>query len=367
MYKGFWQTLQRPIIGLSPMDGVTDFPYRQIQKQYGHPDVVFTEFVAAEGLSRNAIKIMKELKFSEAQRPIVAQIFGKEPASFRTTALILGYLGFDGIDINMGCPAKSVRQHGAGAALIRTPALAAEIIKATQAGVQDWTDGKTLDDCPSLKTAMKKAILELHDQLPEEYQQRHLLPVSVKTRVGFDQPVVKEWISHLLSMDLAAITVHGRTLEQGYSGWADWNHIKTAVELAKGTDTLILGNGDITSPEICYQRLQETGVAGVLLGRATFGNPWLLADCQRYCQLPTEVERASFAPTQPTLADRIKLSLDHAHCFEQAFPDSGFFAMRKHLAWYVREFPFASDVRQKLVLANSAQEVADIFQAAGLV
>ncbi len=250
MFQGFWSQLPKPIIGLSPMDGVTDQAYRHVQKNHGQPDLIVTEFTSAEGLSRNAIKLLDDFIYDETQRPVVAQIFGKEPESFRITALMACYLGFDGIDINMGCPAKNVSQHGSGAALIRTPELAQEIVRETKAGVQDWVNGKTLDECPSLKGPTKRLIMSRHKQLPAVYQERKEIPVSVKTRVGFDVPIVEEWIPRLLEVEPAAISLHGRTLKQLYAGEANWEEIAKAAEIVHQTQTLILGNGDLTSMEL---------------------------------------------------------------------------------------------------------------------
>lgn len=357
MFAGFWSSLPRPILGLSPMDGVTDQPYRFIQKKYGQPDVIFTEFTSAEGVSHNATKLFRDFLYEEIERPVVAQIFGKDPESFRTTALILGYLGFDGIDINMGCPAKTVRQHGSGAALIKTPDLARDLILATQAGVQDWVNGKTLDDIPKLKNKTKELILARHELLPEKYKQRLPLPVSVKTRVGYDRPSTVEWISTLLSLDVPVISLHGRTLTQMYTGKADWTEIAKAVELAKDKGTLILGNGDITSVETAQQRLTETSVDGFLVGRATFGDPNVLATLRQWRDKLIHQETPGVAKKNP-----LELAIEHSYKFQEAFPNEGFFPMRKHLAWYVRNFPNASDYRVALMLANSAQEVEAILK-----
>ncbi len=355
IFPGFWNNLPQPIIGLSPMDGITDQPFRYITKKYGRPDVIFTEFIAAEGVAHNALKLFRGLIFDETQRPIVAQIFGKEPAAFRTTAFILCYLGFDGIDLNMGCPAKNVSQHGAGAALIQTPKLAQEIIRAAQAGVQDWVDGKSLRDFPELKQKTRDLIEKRHQTLPVVYQQRTPRPVSVKTRIGYDQPIIAQWLPYLLEIQPAAISIHGRTLKQGYGGRADWSAIGEAVKLAQGSGTLILGNGDLSTPDDIAQRVAETNVDGVLIGRATFGNPWTLDQIVRW-------RDGQPLAQEPTLADRAHVALEHAQQYERDFPGDSFFAMRKHLAWYIKGFPNASSLRTALVQTNSAQEVAELLE-----
>lgn len=359
MFSGFWSDLPPACIGLSPMDGVTDQPYRYIQQKYSSPDLMMTEFTSAEGVSRNALKLFRDFQYDETQRPIVAQIFGKEAHSFYVTAVILGYLGFDGIDINMGCPAKNVSQHGAGAALILTPEIAQEIVRQTRQGMTDWANGLTLDDLPELKQKTKKMILEKHAQLPEKYQERRLLPVSVKTRIGFDKPVIYDWISALLEVEPAAISVHGRTLKQLYGGQANWEVIAEAVDVAKNTPTKVLGNGDLQTPEDVKKRIQETGVDGVLIGRATFGDPWIIGEMKRYRDSNWS---NSFEYVPPTLEQRILAAIEHAELYEEAYPDDHFLPMRKHLAWYIKGFPFASDYRTRMVLSNSASEVRSVLE-----
>lgn len=356
MHRGFWADLPKPIIGLSPMDGVTDQPYRFMQKKYGRPDIILTEFTSAEGIAHNATKLFRDFLFDETQRPIVAQIFGKDPAAFRTTALILCYLGFDGIDINMGCPAKNVRQSGSGAALIRTPQLAQELVRAVRAGIQDWVDGKTLDDCPELKLKTKTAVLARYEVLPDEYKQRREIPVSVKTRIGYDSPCVEEWIPTLLEVEPVALSLHGRTLKQMYTGQADWEQIAKAVEIAKGSGTLVLGNGDIDSVETAQRRITETGVDGILVGRATYGNPWIFEELQAWR------EGLKLPHIEPTPEQRLEMALEHTQVFESSFPGESFLPMRKHLAWYIKSFPFATDLRVKLMMASSGEDVERVLK-----
>lgn len=354
MFQGFWRDLPRPIIGLSPMDGVTDHPYRHIHKKYGQPDVVMTEFTSAEGVVHNATRLFRDFRFDESQRPIVAQIFGADPHAFRTTALLLCYLGFDGIDINMGCPAKSVREHGCGAALILTPKLAQEIVQQTRAGVYDWMNGRTLDDCPELNQDTKDHVLALHAALPESYQQRQEIPVSVKTRIGYDHPVIEDWIPNLLEMEPAAISLHGRTLKQMYTGQANWEEIAKAAEIVHQTPTLILGNGDIDSANAAQERIQATGVDGVLIGRASYGNPWIFTELRAWREHMPQ-------PPAATPEDKLQLAMEHSQLYEESFPHEHFLPMRKNLAWYVKGFPNASNTRVALMMAQSATDVAKIL------
>lgn len=338
MFKGFWEKIDKPIIGLSPMDGVTDAAMRYITKKHGNPSVIMTEFTSAEGVRAGALRLMKDFIYSNIERPIVAQIFGSDPDAFYKTAIVCSALGFDGVDINMGCPAKSVEEHGAGAGLIRTPELASQIIKATQKGILDWSEGIALDS------------LDLHPKILEyikEFnpnQERKLIPVSVKTRIGYDQPVTKEWISHLLEHDLANISLHGRTLKQLYMGLADWEQIGIGASLVRQTDTSFLGNGDILSLEDASDKIKVYNLSGVLIGRAAQGNPWF------------------FKGVIPQTEERFAAAIEHAKYFEKVFPGEHFLPMRKHLAWYIKGFADASDLRQKLVLSNSASEVEEILK-----
>ncbi len=351
MPNGFWSTLQLPIIGLSPMDGVTDQPYRHIQKKYGKPAVVYTEFTSVEGVCHGADRLLEDFLYDETQRPIIAQIYGTTPDYFRQTAILLCELGFDGIDINMGCPAKNVAHSGAGAALIKTPKLAQEIIRAVQTGVHQWQNGVKSGDCPDIRPLIWQEVQRRHALLPTQYQTPHTVPVSVKTRVGFDTPVVSEWISTLLETDISAIALHGRTLKQHYTGEAKWELIGQAAVLCRDAQTILLGNGDITSLSDAQEKIATYGVNGVLLGRATFGNPFVFLPHQEQ----TALEKAH---------RNAKIAIEHAQLFEESYQHEerySFLPMRKHLGWYVGGFPHASEVRVQLFAANSSSEVRDIL------
>ena len=150
----FWETLPRPIIGLSPMNGVTDHAFRHIQKKHGNPMLLYTEFTSVDGICAGASALLKDFLYDESQRPIIAQIYGRTPGNFHQTAMLLCQLGFDGIDINMGCPSRSIAHSGSGAGLIRTPSLAQEIVRATRRGVQDWLNGATVRDCADVTAAL---------------------------------------------------------------------------------------------------------------------------------------------------------------------------------------------------------------------
>ncbi len=361
-WKNLHQQLDRSLIGLAPMDGVTDQPFRYIVQKYGQPDVIFTEFTHVEGLCHNAQPLLQNLLYDNSQRPIVAQIYGKDPNSFRQAAVLVCQLGFDGIDLNMGCPSKSVAGGGAGAGLIQTPSLAQAIIKATQQGVQDWAGGKTVSDCPDFNDDFVKLVKQQRHALSltsvSQLQKREPVAVSVKTRLGYDQPQIENWIPKLLEMQPAALSLHGRTLKQGYKGSADWQLITQVAQLAKHIhpDIIFLGNGDVTSYQQAVQRAQHPQIDGVLIARAAQGNPFVFNSQQPLSNLSSQQQAQLLA----------QVALEHAQLYEQTFchdqEDCYFLPMRKHLAWYIKGIPHASEIRQKLVRSYSSQEVEEIFR-----
>jgi len=355
----FWDSLPRPIIGLAPMDGVTDQPCRYIQKKYGDPMIVYTEFTNVEGICKGALSLLRAFIYDESQRPVIAQIYGNTPICFRQTAVLLCELGFDGIDINMGCPAKKIAHRGAGAGLIRTPDVAQEIVRATKAGVDDWLNGMTTRDCPDIKAKISNEVESRRQALPAEYQTRRFVPVSVKTRIGYDAPVTKPWISNLLEVEPFAIGVHGRTLEQGYSGSADWDEIAIAAEVTQDTETLLLGNGDIESLADAETRVGDYHVDGVLIGRAAFGNPFVFQDPTR----PELIAVNGFR--QPAnMYQMIDIAIEHCQLFEDTFRDAKkyrFSPMRKHLSWYIKGMPSARGLRRHLLQTSSPAEVSALL------
>ncbi|MCB9813291.1 MAG: tRNA-dihydrouridine synthase [Pseudomonadales bacterium] len=357
----FWLTINKPIFGLAPMDGITDQPYRHIQKKYGNPDVLYTEFTNVEGVCHGAIILLKDFEYDETQRPIVAQIYGKTPKYFRQVATILCQLGFDGIDINMGCPAKSVDQSGSGAALIKTPELAQEIIKATQQGVEDYLNGIKAKDCEDISKKVAKEIEIRHAKLPKKFRQARNIPVSVKTRIGYSKPEVDQWIPKLLEMKPALIAIHGRTLKQQYSGQADWDEIKKAARLCHQTNTLILGNGDIKDMSNAEEKIRSYEVDGVLIGRLSFGNPFIF-------QKESEKQNKELLGVKNQ--NIFEVALDHCRVYEQTYSSDSkyhFMPMRKHLGWYVKSIPNAKIVRADLFKTTNSDEVESVFKKFGLI
>jgi len=318
MSQGFWNKLKKPIFALAPMADVTDAAFRRLIAKYGSPrpdgrgkpDVCFTEFVSVDGLcSAGRERLLVDLKYSESERPIVAQIFGSNPEKFEEAARLVVELGFDGIDINMGCPVKKVLNQNSCSALIRTPELAKEIILATKRGAGN-------------------------------------LPVSVKTRIGFNKVDIETWIPQLLETDLAALTLHLRTVKEMSKVPAHWELMKRIVELRNesGKETLILGNGDAKDLKDARQKVAESECDGVMLGRAIFGNPWL------------------FKEYEPTQREKLAVLREHIQLFDELLGGEKSFAlMKKHFKAYVNGFDGAAELRAKLMETETSEEAIGIL------
>lgn len=310
MNKNFWRNLKKPFFCLAPMADVTDCVFRELIAKYGKPDVMWTEFVSADGLCSpiGREKLLIDLAYTKAERPIVAQLFSSKPENMRQAAKIVAELGFNGLDINMGCPDKTIEKQGAGANLIKNPKLAQEIIKSAMDGAGN-------------------------------------IPVSVKTRIGYLEDNLEEWLPALLLMKPAAITVHARTRKEMSKVPARWEAVERAVKLARGTDTLIIGNGDVVDFADAKEKARETGADGIMLGRAIFGNPWLFRD----------------SPRQVSVSLRLKVLVEHTYLFEKKLGGvKNFSIMKKHYKAYVNGFPGAKELRMELMEAKNASEVKGI-------
>jgi len=333
------------------MDGITDEAFRRLQTEIAKPDLMFTEFVSAEGISHGGVKLYDTLLFSNQEHPIIGQLFGKDPESFYKSAIILSELGFDGVDINMGCPAKTVTQNGSGAALIGKSDLAVEIIKKTKQGINDWFDGKikitdlglnqkTLE---IIERNKKYSSINVETYCNTSLQNKKIKPtLSVKTRLGISESTIDTWAPILLAQDLDFLTIHGRTLKQAYAGTADWNEIQKVVDLAKNTKTKIFGNGDIHSKSQGIEFCQKYGVNGVLIGRAACGNPWCFND---YDATPKE---------------RFSAMLLHTQFFKEVFPNRRFDSLRKNFLFYATGLVNAKQLRSKLVRLNSIEDLLQL-------
>ncbi len=354
--NGFWASLPHPIIGLAPMDGVTDAPFRLMVARQGRPDVIFTEFTSVMDVCRGPAHLFSSLVYSEAERPVVAQLYGKNPEIFYQAAHIVCELGFDGLDINMGCPSRNVASSGSGAGLIRTPDLAQEIMRAARQGIADWAAGRSLTDA-GLKESRAEMIQAMNQRRGGPPVVRRIIPLSVKTRIGYDTIIVEQWIEHLRAEQPVAISVHGRTLEQMYRGAADWSAIERAAQLARKTSTLLLGNGDVQSLQDLVHRVRQHGVHGVLVGRGALGEPWLFRHKEAARAAVGDPARL-VASESPSREERFRVMLDHARQYEALLDRQCFPRMRKHLGWYCKGFPSAAALRAAMVRACSSEDVA---------
>ena len=320
MSKDFWQKLNKPFFVLAPMADVTDAPFRRIIAKYGKPDVTYTEFVSADGLFLGGYDaLLKDLEYTEEERPIVAQFFTSDPKRMQKAAELAVKLGFDGIDINMGCPDRSIEKQGAGSALMKNPELAAELIRSAKAGAESAT--------------------------PPAGGRR--IPVSVKTRVGYNKDELDQWLPVLLKAEPTVITIHARTRKQMSKVPADWSYVKRAVEIRNKlkSKTLICGNGDVTDIKDAKQKAKETGADGIMLGRAIFGNPWLFD------------ENREGGPPAGGTEEKLKVLVEHTKLFEKIAPHKNFSIMKKHYKAYVEGFDGAKELRIKLMQAKTASDV----------
>lgn len=318
MQDNFWKKLKRPIITIAPMSGVTDAAFRRMLLKYGRPDVFWTEFVSVDGLfSKGRVKLLSYLKFLPAEHPIVAQIFGADPDLFEKTAIMIRDLGFDGIDINMGCPNGDIEKQGAGAALIKNPELAKQIIRATKRGAGN-------------------------------------LPVSAKTRIGYEKNQTADWLKALLEENLAALTVHLRTRNEKYKVPAHWEWAKKIVKLRDccAPETLIFGNGDVESLEQARSLAEKTGLDGVMIGRGMLENPWF------------------FSKRLPNIRKRLEAIVEHAEIFKKLNKNNldkkgnlkNFDSLKKYFKGYAAGFAGAKDLRERLMATESAAEVKKIVK-----
>ncbi|OGG41736.1 hypothetical protein A2837_00775 [Candidatus Kaiserbacteria bacterium RIFCSPHIGHO2_01_FULL_46_22] len=325
--QGFWSSINKPAFVLAPLADVTDAAFRRMIAKYsahtradgtvGGPDVFWTEFVSADGLmmatEEGKQKLLADLKYSEEERPIVAQLFSANEDHMEKAAALCRELGFDGIDINMGCPDRGIERQGCGAAMIKNPAQARAIIRAAKRGAGD-------------------------------------LPVSVKTRVGYNKDELETWLPELLVENPAVITVHARTRKDMSKVPARWERVARAVEIRNelGSDTLIFGNGDALSIEDAKQKAATSGADGVMLGRAIFGNPWLYHPEKDLSNV--------------SLQERFDALIEHTKLFEELLPHKNFAIMKKHYKAYINGFSGAAELRAELMEASDAAAVETIVR-----
>lgn len=307
--------LPRPFFVLAPMDDVTDMVFRRIIADCARPDLFFTEFVNVDGLqSIGRPRLVKRIQFTEPEQPLIAQIWGKDPENFRKTAAELVEMGFAGIDLNMGCPEKTVVKNGVCSALINNRELALEIIQATQEGAAGT------------------------------------VPVSVKTRLGFNE-VDLTWHEFLLGQNLDMITIHGRTRKQMSEVPADWDMIGKVRELRDkiAPQTLIVGNGDVRNRTQGQELAKKYNLDGIMIGRGVFHDPFAFA------------EKSPWSTCSK--AQRAALYARHVKLFAETWTseDRRIATLNKFCKIYISGFDGAKELREELMDAKSADELLDLL------
>ncbi len=326
----FWNKLPKPFFVMAPMADVTDVAFRALVAKRGKPDVFWTEFVSADGLyhTREIAKmpdeanpLMRDLQFTEDQHPIVAQIFSSKPEMIGYATKLMAELGFDGVDINMGCPDRTIEKQAAGAALIKNPELAQEIIRAAQSA--------------------------------------STLPVSVKTRVGYSRESLDEWLAALLEAGPAAITLHLRTRKELSLVKADWELMKKAVAIRNrvNPEVLLIGNGDVQDLDDARAKIAASGCEGAMLGRAMFGNPWVFEEISGHRMSSSEVGHPM---STHGLNEKLAALVELAHGFEKITPPKHFAILKKHIKAFVTGFSGAAELRARLMQAENASEIEKV-------
>lgn len=344
------------------MADVTDAPFRRMIAKYSrdergggeaaapNPYVTWTEFVSADGLAlapeEGRKKLLADLIYSESERPIVAQLFSSTPEHMEAAVRLCRELGFDGVDINMGCPDRSIEKQGCGAAMIKTPLIAKEIIRAAKRGAG-------------------------------EAGTSNVIPISVKTRLGYNSDEVDAWIPILLKEKPAALTVHCRTRKEMSKVPARWERLKRIVELRDkiSPETILIGNGDVLSRNDAYKKITESGVDGAMVGRALFGNPWFFHPTRtlpvHLKALPTkgvnrdtlyEVDADCTGKNVVSIEERLSVLVEHSRLFSQLLAFKNFSIMKKHYKAYVNSFPGAAELRMELMQASDVEEVSKIVK-----
>jgi tRNA-dihydrouridine synthase len=313
--KNIWQQLhtkKQPFFVLAPMDDVTDTVFRQIVAKHAPANLMMTEFANADGwCSPGKQAIGTRLQHTKAEKPLIAQIWGITPAHYEQMAADIVAMGFDGVDINMGCPVKDMIKKGACSAMIQNPTLAREVILATQKGA----NGK--------------------------------IPVSVKTRIGYNDPDIEGWIGFLLEQHLDAITIHGRTKAEMSKVPAHWDEIAKAVELRNklSPSTVIIGNGDVLSMQQGRELARESGVDGIMIGRGIFQNFFVFTDGSK----------------TPSLKTMLPILREHVVLHQKTWGGDKFEPVKKFVKMYINGFANASEIRAEMMQTKTHQELLVII------
>ena len=311
------------------MANVTDSVFRRLFAKYGKPDVTWTEFVSADGLiSPGRKNLLHDLVFSKKEKPVVAQLFTGHPSAMKKASTLVAKLGFDGIDINMGCPDRAVEKQGGGAASIRDSKNSLAVLEAARAGAP-------------------------------------YIPISVKTRIGYNT-VQLEWIKLLLEQKLPALTVHLRTRKEMSDVPAHWEIMPEIVKLRDeiSPETLIIGNGDVVSLQDAWNKAQTYGCDGVMIGRGIFGKPWFFENLFALrSSTGKEGEVGPIKETNKSPEFRLKVLVEHAQLFEKTFKKiKNFAVMKKHFKAYVNGWDGAKELRAQLMEVEHAKQVSVIVK-----
>jgi len=302
---------------LAPMEDVTDASFRFICKEFG-ADMLYTEFVSSDGLIRDAQKTVNKLHIFDYERPVGIQLYGHLIDAMVESAKIAEAAGPDLIDLNFGCPVHKIAHRGAGAGMLRTP-----------------------DVMVAMTLAIVRAVK---------------CPVTVKTRLGWDEQskIIVALAERLQDTGIAALTIHGRTRAQLYKGEADW----TLIGEVKNNPRMhipIIGNGDIHSPESAKAAFDRYGVDGIMMGRATFGRPWIFKETKHYLQTGALLPELS-------VCERVELAKKHfAKSIEVKGPRVGLLEMRRHLSCYFKGLPNFKEMRLALVTENDPLRVPELL------
>jgi tRNA-dihydrouridine synthase B len=310
--KFTWENLPQPILALAPMAGVTDSPFRQICLEAG-ADVVYSEMISVTGLFHNSKKTRRLFKFTSQEHPLIFQIFGAVPEHFAYAArYITEQVKPDGIDINFGCPVRDVIKTGAGSYLMKNLSLAKEVLSAVR------------ENTP--------------------------LPVSLKTRTQVDDVTVLDLLAAVKTVPLQALMVHGRSFSQKFSGAINIELIREAKKMFKG---VVLANGNMNTPEQVREVLSQTGCDGVGLARGVLGKPYLFTQVKEF------LTKRQY--TKPLFSAVVQTILKQAQLMQTEKGDHGIIEMRKHLGWYVHDFPGAKNLRNQLYRCLTYEEMAEIL------
>lgn len=339
----------KPLVALSPMAGITSPAFRQALCDFkSRPDLFFTEFVPVESIVPAGEKTLDALYFDSHEKPIIAQFYGKNPPDFYRAAFIAAYLGFDGIDLNLGCSVRKVFTKGGGAGLIFQEDLVQQIAHEIRKGSTDYFSGIDISrlTLPEKVCTKIENLKNLHPQLSSSEEE---FTFSIKTRLGIERPETERWISFLSSLKPDFISLHGRTVRQGFSGKADWEEIRKGAAIAHQSEVKFFGNGDINFLEEAYQKSQDYDLDGVFIGRAAASNPFLFKNI------------SEFETYFPSRKDIISFILKEAELFEKINPDSHFADLRTHFSYACRNFKGAKELRIKLLQIKTPQELRQIL------